>query len=79
MATRAATCTLPTKPRGGLLSEAQKAHNRDHARQRIETEHTIGHMKIFGIVSQRYRNVRSRQTLIFKNVAGMHNLMFATP
>lgn len=65
------------KPRGGTLSEAQKAHNRQHASERIVVEHSFGHMKIFGILAQRYRNARSRHTLIFKNVAGLHNLMFA--
>ena len=34
-------------------------------------------LKIFGILAQRYRNARSRYTLIFKNVAGLHNWMFA--
>lgn len=65
------------KPRGGTLSAEQKAHNRQHSSERIVVEHSFGHMKIFGIVSQRYRNARSRHTLIFKNVAGLHNLMFA--
>lgn len=65
------------KPRGGTLSDEQKAHNRQHASERIVVEHSFGHMKIFGILAQRYRNARSRHTLIFKNVAGLHNLMFA--
>jgi len=65
------------KPRGGTLSDEQKAHNRQHASERIEIEHSFGHMKIWAIVAHRYRNARSRHTLIFKNVAGLHNLMFA--
>ena len=65
------------KPRGGTLSDEQKTHNRAQARQRIVIEHSFGHLKIFGIMAQRYRNARSRHTLIFKNVAGLHNLMFA--
>ncbi len=65
------------KPRGSPLSDEQKAHNRQHASERIVVEHSFGHMKIFGILAQRYRNARSRHTLIFKNVAGLHNLMFA--
>lgn len=65
------------KPRGGTLSPEQKAHNRQHARKRIVVEHSFGHMKIFGILAQRFRNALARHTLIFKNVAGLHNLMFA--
>ena len=65
------------KPRGGALSEEQKAHNRQHASQRIGIEHSFGHTKIWAIASHRYRNARSRHTLIFKNVVGLHNLMFA--
>jgi hypothetical protein len=65
------------KPRGGRLSDEQRAFNRQLASQRIVIEHTIGKMKIFQILVQRFRIVLSRHTLIFKNVAGLHNLMFA--
>ena len=65
------------KPKGGRLSESQKAENRQHARERIVVEHGIGRMKIFQILAQRFRNALSRHTLIFKNVAGLVNLMFA--
>jgi hypothetical protein len=34
-------------------------------------------MKVWRIASQRYRNPVSRHTLIMKNVADLHNLMFA--
>lgn len=65
------------KPRGGVLSAPEQALNRVLARQRIVIEHTIGKLKIFKIVAERYRNARQRHSLIFKNVAGLHNLMFA--
>jgi DDE superfamily endonuclease/Helix-turn-helix of DDE superfamily endonuclease len=65
------------KPKGGSLSEQQKAQNRQHARERIVVEHGIGRMKVFQILAQRFRNALSRHTLIFKNVAGLANLRFA--
>jgi IS5 family transposase len=65
------------KPKGGRLTEPQKAQNRQHAREPVVVEHGMGHMKIFQILAQRFRNALSRHTLIFKNVAGLTNLMFA--
>lgn len=70
--------TIPIrKPRGKPLSTEQKCKNRRHAKRRIVVEHGIGKMKIWKILSERYRNTRSRHSLIFKNVAGLSNLMFA--
>ena len=37
----------------------------------------IGKMKMWRIAAERYRNPRRRHTLIIKNVAGLHNLMYA--
>jgi DDE superfamily endonuclease len=65
------------KPKGGSLTPQQKAHNRQHARERIVVEHGIGRMKVFQIPAQRFRNALSRHTLIFKNVAGLANLRLA--
>lgn len=68
----------PTKrPRGGELTERQKAGNRRLSRRRIVAEHGIGKMKIWRIAAERFRNTIRRHTLIMKNVAGLHNLMFA--
>ena len=68
----------PTKrPRGGKLSARQKAGNRRLSRRRIVAEHGIGKMKIWRIAAERYRNPRRRHTLMMKNIAGLHNLMFA--
>ena len=47
------------------------------SRRRIVAEHGIGKMKIWRIASERYRNPNRRHTLIMKNVAGLHNLMYA--
>jgi hypothetical protein len=69
---------VPTrKPRGGELTEGQKQENRRVSRRRVVAEHGIGKMKVWRVASERYRNPVSRHTLIMKNVAGLHNLMFA--
>jgi hypothetical protein len=69
--------TPARKPRGGELTATERAGNRRVARRRIAAEHGIGKMKVWRISSERYRNPVSRHTLIMKNVAGLHNLMFA--
>lgn len=68
---------VPTrKPRGRPLTRRQKAGNRRLARRRVVAEHGIGKMKVWRIAADRYRNPRSRHTLMMKNVAGLHNRMF---
>lgn len=68
---------MPTrKPRGRPPTRRQKAGNRRLARRRVVAEHGIGKMKIWRIVADRYRNPRSRHTVVMKNVAGLHNRMF---
>ena len=69
--------TPTRKPRGGVLTAAQKRRNRVVSRRRIVAEHGIGKMKVWRIASERYRNPVRRHTLIMKNVAGLHNLMYA--
>jgi hypothetical protein len=69
--------TPTRKPRGGELTGGQKAGNRSVARRRVVAEHGIGKMKVWRVAAERYRNPVSRHTLIMKNVAGLHNLMFA--
>jgi DDE superfamily endonuclease len=69
--------TPARKPRGGELTERQKAGNRELSRRRVAAEHGIGKMKVWRIASERYRNPVPKHTLIMKNVAGLHNLMYA--
>ena len=69
--------TPTRKPRGGKLTERQKAGNRRLSRRRVAAEHGIGKMKVWRIASERYRNPVRKHTLILKNVAGLHNLMYA--
>lgn len=65
------------KPKGKDLPAEQKQYNKQLSKRRIIIEHIIGKMKIFQILVQTFRNPLSKHSLIFKNVAGIHNLMFA--
>lgn len=65
------------KPGKKELTSEQKEENRLHSSDRICVEHGIGKMKIWRIVSDQFRNPSSIHGLIFKNIAGLSNLMFA--
>ncbi len=65
------------KPRKGELTRRQKAGNRRVSKRRIVVEHGIGKMKVWRVAAERWRNPRRRHTLMMKNVAGLHNRMFA--
>jgi DDE superfamily endonuclease/Helix-turn-helix of DDE superfamily endonuclease len=68
----------PVKRRRGLkLSRRQRRGNARLSRRRIAAEHGIGKMKIWRIAAERWRNPVRRHTLVLKNVAGLHNLMFS--
>jgi hypothetical protein len=70
--------TIPhKKPRGRELTMRKKKYNRNLSRKRIVVEHGIGKMKTWKIAADRYRNKRRKHSLMFKNVAGLHNLMYA--
>src|SRR3954470_4541736 len=72
-----ALLTPVKKPRGGELTARQKRGNARVSRRRVAVEHAIGKMKVWRIAAERYRNPLRRHTLIIKNVAGLHNLVFA--
>ena len=61
------------KPKGKLLSEEQCRANRQLSRRRILVENVIRHLKIFRIISERYRNRRRRFGLRFNLIAGLYN------
>ena len=63
-------------PRGGALTPEQKAGNRRLSKRRIAVEHGIGKMKIWRSCEMRFRNHPKRKTVMFENVAGLHNRMF---
>jgi hypothetical protein len=56
------------------LTIEQKAANRELARQRIYVEHVIGKVKVFRILSERYRNRRKRFGLRFNLISSLYNL-----
>jgi hypothetical protein len=56
------------------LTAEQKAANRELARQRISCEHVIGRLKVFRILSDRYRNRRKRFKLRFNLISAIYNL-----
>ena len=56
------------------LTPDQKAANRKLASKRIFCEHIIGRLKVFRILSDRYRNRRKRFGLRFNLIAAIYNL-----
>ena len=61
------------------LTPAQKAANRLLSSQRIAIEHVNARLKVFRILSERYRNRRRRFALRFNLIAAIYNLDYATP
>lgn len=65
---------LPHKrPKGGKLTEEQKAHNSRLSSVRVVVEHTIGWMKNFRVLAQTYRHPRESHNRVFEIVAGLVN------
>ena len=56
------------------LSAEQKAGNRTLSRKRMLIENIIRKLKIFRILSERYRNRRKRFGLRFNLIAAIYNL-----
>ena len=69
----AKTRTPVKKPKGGKSSEAEKQFNKELAKERVMIEHIIRHLKIFRIVSSKYRNRRRRFMLRMNLIAGLYN------
>lgn len=69
--------TPKKKPRGGRLSEVEKKQNRQLARRRVIVENIFRWLKIFRILSERYRNRRKRFGLRFNLIASLYNLELA--
>jgi IS5 family transposase len=61
------------KPKGKSLSEEQKLFNQQLAKERIVVEHVNRKLKIFRILSSRYRNRRKRFGLRLNLIAGIYN------
>jgi transposase len=56
------------------LTQEQKTSNRKLSHERILVENVIRRLKIFRILSERYRNRRKRFALRFNLIAAIHNL-----
>lgn len=65
------------KPKGKELTKEQKAENRTFGSERVVIEHSFGKMKIFRILADVFRNPLEDHCIIFKNVAGIHNFIYA--
>jgi hypothetical protein len=61
------------KPRGGKLSTADKAYNRELAKERVGIEQVNGRLKVFRILAERYRNRRRRFGLRCNLIAALYN------
>lgn len=72
-------CDLPIKkPKSRPLMMHEKYFNRQQAKKRIEVEHTICHLKQWRILADRFRNNPRRYNRIFRNIAGLRNLITAS-
>jgi len=72
-------CDTPIKKQPGRpLMMHEEYYNRDHARKRIQVEHTFAHLKKFHILADKFRNKINRYNLIFRNIAGIRNFIIAS-
>jgi hypothetical protein len=56
------------------LTEEQKQKNKDISKERIGVEHSLGGVKVFGIVHAVYRNFREgSEDLVMETACGLHN------
>jgi hypothetical protein len=68
------------KPRGGELTELEKAENRAISSVRIRIEHSLGGVKVYQITHDVYRNHRPDfDDLVMETACGLHNLRIDYP
>ena len=65
------------KPRGGELDAEEKEYNSGISRYRVKVEHAIGRIKVFRMMSDRYRYPRDRHNVKMRIAAGLTNRMHA--
>lgn len=63
------------KPKKGKLTKQEKEYNHALSRLRVRVEHSIGRMKKFRILADRFRYPRTRHAVKFSIVAGITNLV----
>ena len=61
------------KKRGAALADGQKKENHELSSKRIVVENVFALLKRFKIITDKYRNRRSRFGLRFNLIAGLHN------
>jgi hypothetical protein len=61
------------KPRGGELSDEQKAENKAFSSKRMLVENIIAKVKVFKITANKYRNRRKRFCLRMALICGIIN------
>ena len=61
------------KKRNTPLTEEQKEYNHELSSKRIVVENVFALLKRFKIITDKYRNRRSRFGLRFNLIAGVHN------
>jgi Transposase DDE domain. len=69
--------TPKKKPRKGEISKEDKRKNRELSGKRMVVEHVIRKMKIWRILSERYRNRRRRHGLRVRLIAAIYNMEIA--
>ena len=65
--------TPKKKPKGGELTEEEKAENRRISRERILIENVNAKIKVFKIMANKYRNRRKRHALRANLICGIIN------
>jgi transposase len=69
-----ANCQTPfKKSKYHPLTKKEKQRNRALARKRIVIEHIFRKLKVFRILSERYRNRRTRFAIRFNLIAAIYN------
>jgi transposase len=66
--------TLFKKSKYHALTKREEQSNRSLARKRIVIEHIFCKLKVFRILSERYRNRRKRFALRFNLISAIYNL-----
>jgi transposase len=61
------------KPKGGELTDEQKAFNRRLSKARVVVENTICQIKTFRVMADRYRHPRDSRNDVFNIVAALVN------
>lgn len=72
------SCIPMKKPRKAKLDKFERQHNRLLARLRVVVEHVHRKLKVFRILSERYRNRRKRFGLRFNLISAILNFELAS-